>query len=113
MESTEDSQPLGLGSSAVLGPAPCNVWCHDPRDCRDECQQQKAKRERTEQEQFEKAAAKERVLQMVHAAVAAERERCVAAVRAAHDDGNAAGIERDVYMWNKAVAHCLRRVLRA
>jgi hypothetical protein len=45
------------------------------------------------------------------AAVAAERERCISAIRAAHDDGNAAGIERDVYIWNKAVAHCLHRLL--
>ena len=46
------------------------------------------------------------------AAVAAERERCAAAIRDAHDAGDATGIERDVYIWNKAVAYCLRRIVQ-
>ena len=57
------------------------------------------------------AAAQAYAEAMAAARVAQERERCAAAVRAGHDSGDATGMDREVYMWNKAVAHCLRRVL--
>ena len=46
----------------------------------------------------------------IKAAVEAEREACVKACEAAEDTGNSRGIERDVAMWNKAVAYCVRRL---
>jgi len=43
-------------------------------------------------------------------AVDAEREACVKACEAAEDTGDDRGIERDVAMWNKAVAYWVRRL---
>ncbi len=45
--------------------------------------------------------------------VAAERERLIAAAKTAKDTGDATGIERDVYLWNRAIDHCIGRLLRA
>jgi len=43
-------------------------------------------------------------------AVAAEHEACVKTCEACEDTGNDIGIERDVAVWNKAVAYCVRRL---
>ena len=49
-------------------------------------------------------------LTAMRAAIAAEHAACVKACEAAEDTGNDSGIERDVAMWNKAVAYCVRRL---
>ena len=43
-------------------------------------------------------------------AVQEERSACVKACEASADTGNDTGIERDVAVWNKAVAYCVRRL---
>lgn len=40
----------------------------------------------------------------------AERDACVKACEAAEDTGDNTGIERDVAVWNRAVAYCVRRL---
>lgn len=45
-----------------------------------------------------------------HDAVAMEHEMCVKTCEACEDTGNDRGIERDVAVWNKAVAYCVRRL---
>lgn len=41
---------------------------------------------------------------------AMERDECIKTCEAATDTGNSIGIERDVAMWNKATAYCIRRI---
>lgn len=47
---------------------------------------------------------------MIDEAVAAERESCAKVCEAAEDTGNDSGIERDVYIWNRAAKYCAAKV---
>ena len=41
-----------------------------------------------------------------HAIAAAEREACAKVIAECSDKGDDRGVERDVYMWNRAVNYC-------
>lgn len=50
------------------------------------------------------------LIEFAKAVEKAEHAACVKACEAAEDTGDGRGIERDVAMWNKAVAYCVRRL---
>lgn len=61
-------------------------------------------------EQSNHGTRREDVEAAYNAGAIAEREECIKACEAAQDTGNATGIERDVTIWNKAVAYCVSKL---
>lgn len=49
-------------------------------------------------------------LKLIEIAQREEREACAKVCEQASDTGNDDGIERDVFIWNKATEYCVRRI---